>query len=68
MSTGHVLLDVAEEYGEKRGIKLGEVRQQEGTAKRMLAKGCKLSEIIEFTGIGIDRLGELQESMRNEAV
>jgi len=68
MGTGNVILDTAEAYGEKRGIRIGEVRQQEEMAKRMLAKGCKLSEIIEFTGIDIDRLGELQESIRSEAV
>jgi len=60
MSTGNVILDVAEEYGAKR--------EKEETVRRMLLKGCTLSDIVDFTGINIDRLVELKDATQSEAV
>ena len=60
MGTGNVILDFAEEYGAKR--------EKEETVKRMLLKGCKLSDIVDFTGIDIDRLVELKDAVQSEAV
>ena len=61
---GNVIIKVAEEIGEKRGAQ----RQQEKIAIKMLYKGCKLSEIIEFTDIDSQRLEELRSTLRIEAV
>ena len=57
---GNVILEVAEEFGAKR--------QQEETVKKMLLKDCKLSDIIEFTGIDVDRLSEIREDLRAKAI
>ena len=64
MSTGNVILDVAEEYGEKRGIE----RHKEETARKMLYDGLDVLDIIRYTGIDAERLSQLRESVRSEAV
>ena len=61
---GNVIFKVLEEIGEKRGAE----RRQEEIAIKMLLKGSKLSDIIEFTGVDIDRLEELRNSLCAEAM
>ena len=68
MYEDNVIIKIFEEVGEKRGLAIGITKQQEETAKKMLLKGFKFSEIIEFTGIDVDHLTELQESIKTEAV
>ena len=64
MSTGNVILDVAEEYGEKRGIE----RSKEEIARKMLHEDYDILDIIRLTGIDADRLHAMRESLRGEAV
>ena len=52
---GNVIIEVAEAIGEKR--------KMEETAKKMLADNLKLSDIIKYTGIDVDRLGELRDAV-----
>ena len=60
MSTGNVILD----YAENRGAE----REKEETARRMLADRVDPLDIIKYTGISAERLSELRNSLRNEAV
>jgi len=60
MSTGNVILDVAEARGKKY--------LQEEIALKMLSDGFDGLDIIRYTGIDADRLHELRESVRSEAV
>ena len=61
---GNVIIKVAEEIGEERGAE----RRQEEIVKKMIHEGCKTSDIIKFTGIDVDRLDELRNDLRAEAV
>ena len=65
---GNVIIEVFEKTGEKRGREEGIKQQQEETAQKMLSEGFKMSEIVKFTNIDIDRLSEIRDAMRNEAV
>jgi hypothetical protein len=56
---GNVIIEYFEELGEKRGIDLGREQKSEETAKKMIAKGYDLLDIIELTGISADRLREI---------
>jgi predicted transposase/invertase (TIGR01784 family) len=56
---GNVIIEFFEELGEKRGIDLGREQKSEETAKKMIAKGYDLLDIIELTGISADRLREI---------
>ena len=60
MSTGNVILDVAEARGKKY--------LQEEIALKMLSDGFDGLDIVRCTGIDADRLLELRESVRSEAV
>ena len=57
----NVIFKVLEEIGEERGAE----RRQEEIAIKMLNEGVKLSDIIKFTGVDVDRLDELRESLRS---
>ena len=64
---GNVIIEFAESYGEKRGIKIGEKRGEkrgiqmnaEETARKMAAKGYDIQDIVEMTGVSLERLKEL---------
>jgi len=60
MSTGNVIIDVAEEYGAER--------RAEEIAQKMLAKNMDVLDIIEVTGLSTERIRVLRESMRTKAV
>ena len=60
MSTGNVILDVAEEYGARRNT--------EEIVRKMLSDNLDILDIIKYTGIDVDRLREIRESLRSEAV
>ena len=60
MGTGNVILDVAEEYGAKRNM--------EEVARKMLSDNLDILDIIKYTGIDADRLRDIRESLRSEAV
>jgi len=64
MGTGNVILDVAEEYGEKRGIE----RNKEEIARKMLHESYDILDVIRLTGIDADKLHAIRESLRSEAV
>ena len=57
---GNVIFEVFEELGEKR--------KMEETARKMLADNFKLSDIIKYTGIDVDRLSELRDTVRQESL
>jgi len=63
MSTGNVVLDVAEAYGEKRGIE----RYKEETALKLLSDNFDMLDIIRYTGNDAGRLKELRDAMAREA-
>ena len=56
---GNVIIEVFEERGRKA--------EKEETAKKMIAKGYDSIEIIELTGLSLERVGELRSSTRLEA-
>jgi hypothetical protein len=58
MTMGNVFIEYFEERGEKRN--------QEETAKRMLAKNMDILDIIEVTGLSTERIRELRESLTKE--
>jgi len=60
MTMGNVFIEYFEERGEKRN--------QEETAKRMLAKNMDILDIIEVTGLSTERIRELRESLTKERV
>ena len=60
MSTGNVILDVAEEYGAKR--------EKEEIVRKMLLKGIDSLDILDITGLDIERLRELRDLVRSEVV
>jgi len=60
MGTGNVILDFAEEYGAKR--------EKEEIARKMLQEGYDALDIVRLTGIDVDKLHVIRESLRNEAV
>ena len=61
---GNVIIKVAEEIGEERG----RLDEKETIAKKMLISGCRLSDIINFTGLDLDRLEDLRNSLHAEVV
>ena len=65
---GNVILEIAESMGEKRGIVIGAERREEEIARNMLSKGFKLSDILETTGIDVDKLSEMRDSLRVKTV
>ena len=60
LNLGNIIIETAEKMGAKR--------QQEETVIKMLSEGMKLSDIIRFTGIDVDRLSEIRDTLRGEAV
>ena len=64
MGTGNVILDVAERHGEQRGTE----RTKEEIARKMLLDNLDVLDIIRYTGIDVDKLYELRESMRAEVI
>jgi len=60
VSTGNVILDVAEEYGAKR--------EKEEIVRKMLLKGIDSLDILDITGLDIERLRELRDLVRSEVV
>ena len=61
---GNIIIDVAEKRGEIRG----ENRVKEETAIKMISKGYDSLEIVELTGLSIERVGELRSDMRRAAM
>ena len=61
---GNVIFKVLEEIGEERG----RLSEKEDIAKRMIHEGYKTSDILKVTGIDVDRLDELRNGLRAEAV
>ena len=57
---GNVIIEYFEE--------LGAERQKEEIAKNMLAKGMDVLDIIEVTGLSIERMREIRETMQAKAV
>ncbi len=51
---------IGEERGEKRGIIKGEIKKAIEIAKKMLAEGVNLSQIIHFTDLSIDEINSLK--------
>ncbi len=62
---GNQILEFAEEYGEKRGLKIGEERKGEEAAQKMVEKGYDILDILEVTGISPERLRKI---IQDEAV
>jgi hypothetical protein len=62
---GNLIIEYCEEVGEKRGIEIGIERgielKGEEDAKKMVAKGYDLLDIIEITGISAERLREIAQ-------
>ena len=61
---GNVIIEYFEELGEKRGAE----RREEEIAKSMLDKGMDLLDIIEVTGLSVERIRKLRETIQNKAV
>ena len=59
MSTGNVILDVAEERGAKHGA--------EEIARNMLLANHDVLDILRITGIDADKLHEMRKTMHSEA-
>jgi len=53
---GNVIFEYLEERGEKRGM--------EEIAKKMIIRGYDSLEIVDLTGIDIERLCELRDAVR----
>lgn len=62
------ILDTAKEEGREEGIGIGEVRGEEKkaieVARKMLRRGVKLEDIVEDTGLPLDKIQELERSIR----
>jgi len=58
---GNIILETVEEYGEKRG----RMNEKEETAHKMISKGYDSLEIIELTGLSVERVREIREAMRS---
>ena len=52
-----------EKRGKKRGEKIGAQREKEATARRLLAKGLEVRDIVEVTGLDEERVIEIQREM-----
>ena len=61
---GNAFVEVLEEIGTERGRLI----EKEDIAQKMLLEGYKSSIIIKITGIDIDRLDELRNTLHVEAV
>ena len=61
---GNVIIEYFEERGETRGLR----RKQEETALKMIEKGYDSLEIVDITGISIERIRKLREAVSDEAV
>ena len=61
---GNVIIEYFEEQGEKRGAE----RQKEEIAKNMLAKGMDVLDIIEVTGLSVERMREIRKTKQSKAV
>ena len=57
---GNVIFEYLVESGEKRA--------QEEIAQKMLVKNMDVLDIIEVTGLSVERIREMREAIRNEAV
>ena len=64
MGTGNVILDVAEEYGEKRG----RTSEKEEIARKMLHEGYDALDIARLTGIDVNKLHDMRKLLSSEAV
>jgi len=64
LKMGNVIIEVFEKHGEERGIKIGAEQREEEIARKMLHEGIKLSDVNKFTGIDVDRLSELRDTIR----
>jgi len=53
----------AEQRGEERGEKIGAKKANEATARRLLAKGLEVRDIVEVTGLDEERVIEIQREM-----
>ena len=53
------------EYAEERGMQLGEERNKEEVARKMVAKGYDTLDILELTGISPENLRRI---LKKEAV
>ena len=60
LKMGNVIFEYLEERGEQRN--------QEETAKRMIAKGYDSLEIVDLTGIDIERLREIRKGVCDDMV
>ena len=60
LKMGNVIIEVVENWGKER--------QMEETARKMLTDNFKLSDIIKYTDIDIDRLDEIRKSMNMESL
>ena len=60
MYSDNVILRVAENYGAER--------EKEEIARKMLAKGMDVLDVMYFTGVTTEQMREIRESMSKEAV
>jgi len=61
---GNVILEVFEEIGRAEGRK----KEKEEIAHRMLAMGMDVLDVIDVTGIDIERLRELRDRVRENPI
>jgi len=60
MYSDNVILKVAEKFGAEQ--------EKEEIAIKMLAKNVDLLDVIEFTGLSIDRIRELRQNVHGNAI
>ena len=60
MGTGNVILEVAERYGAEQ--------KQEEIAQKLLVKGMDVLDVMEVTGLTMERMRKVRELVSNEAV
>ena len=65
---GNIIIETAEKMGEKRGEKMGAERREEEIVKNMLSKGMDALDIIEVTGLSVDRIRKIRETVQDRAV
>ena len=60
LKMGNIILETVEEYGRER--------KAEETAQKMVSKGYDSLEIIDLTGLSVERVREIREAMRSAIV
>jgi hypothetical protein len=65
---GNVIIEVFEERGARRGLKRGAELRELEIARNMLQEGVKISDVSKFTGLDVDKLIEIRDALRSEAV